>query len=319
MTVETLSFEQTVPRTLAHRRCLGEVFVADTAALGPEEFLAAIQIPRAHSHWSDHVAAYHDPLAAVEAIRQAMTVIGHRYLRVPLGTPMSLQRMETDVEDHSALREDGSAPLEGIVRVHAPQIGGTGGYFADNNFTASLTIGAALAMVVRGSGIAFPREAYEQFRRHQQQTRPAEPDAEIAARRPVQPARVGRRDSRNVVVGLPRTGQDSALVLPLVVDQRHPSFFDHAYDHLPGPLILEGFRQAAVLAACETGALATPVVAIAAIHATFTGFAELDADADFGAAVLPDAAGGAVIELELSQFGTTIAACTVELAPYPPD
>ena len=60
-----LSFEQTVPCRLAHRRCLGEVFVADTATAGPGEYLAAIQIPRAHTLWSDRVADYHDPLAAV--------------------------------------------------------------------------------------------------------------------------------------------------------------------------------------------------------------------------------------------------------------
>ena len=37
----TLSFERTVPCSLAHRRALGEVFVADTAPAGTDEFIAA--------------------------------------------------------------------------------------------------------------------------------------------------------------------------------------------------------------------------------------------------------------------------------------
>ncbi|MFC3961467.1 AfsA-related hotdog domain-containing protein [Nocardia jiangsuensis] len=301
-----LSFEQTVPCSQAHRRCLGEVFVADTAALGGTEFLAAIQIPRAHSLWSDRVAPYHDPLAVIEAIRQAMTVIGHRYLQVPSGSPLSLQRMQADVEDLSALYEQPGTPLEGIVRIHTDRQSGGSGYFTDSSFTATLTVGAATALSVRGGGVAFPPEAYREFRTHQQQGRP--PEGEPAA--PVEPAppgRVGRRDPRNVVIGdLPVDPGDSAT-MPLIVDQLHPSFFDHPYDHVPGPLMLEGFRQAAL-------AIAGPQ-AVVALNARFSGFAELHGRLDY----LARYDGDAEVDIALSQFGTTIAECLVELSPHPID
>ncbi|WP_433683231.1 AfsA-related hotdog domain-containing protein [Nocardia sp. CA-119907] len=293
-----LSFEQTVPCSLAHRRCLGEVFVADTAAAGPGEYLAAIQIPRAHSLWSDRVTDFHDPLAAVEAIRQAMTVLGHRYLGLPLGTALSLQRMTAEIEDHSTLRDTGNDPLEGIVRIRT-DLGSGASYLAEHSFDATLTIGTAAALTVRGGGIAFPPETYAEFRTHQRRNRPEQ--AAVNAPAPVPPNRVGRRDSRNVVVG----GD-----LELLVDRTHPSFFDHPYDHVPGPLMLEGFRQAALVAAGEPYALA-------GLEATFTGFAELDGPLTFTHRVDADPDFGADIELALSQFGVRIAECRIELIPYP--
>lgn len=296
-----LSFEQTVPCSVAHRRCLGEVFVADTAAAGPGEYLAAIQIPRAHSLWSDRRTEFHDPLAAVEAIRQAMTVLGHRYLGLPLGTALSLQRMTAEIEDHSALRDTGTAPLEGIVRIRT-DLGSGPGYLADHSFDATLTVGAVQALTVRGGGVAFPPETYAEFRTHQRRNRAAGAvPTETSA--PVAPDRVGRRDSRNVVVG----GD-----LELLVDRRHPSFFDHPYDHVPGPLMLEGFRQAALVAVGEPFALG-------ALEATFTGFAELDGPLTFTHRVDADPDFGADVELALFQFGVRIADCRIELIPHPSD
>ncbi|UGT62750.1 AfsA-related hotdog domain-containing protein [Nocardia asteroides] len=301
-----LSFEQTVPCSQAHRRCLGEVFVADTAALGGTEFLAAIQIPRAHSLWSDRVVPYHDPLAAIEAIRQAMTVIGHRYLQVPSGSPLSLQRMQAEVEDLSALYEQPGTPLEGVVRIHTDRHSGGSGYFTDSSFTATLTIGAAIALSVRGGGVAFPPEAYREFRAHQQRGRPPEGEP-AAAVEPAPPGRVGRRDPRNVVIGDPPVDPGDSATMALIVDQLHPSFFDHSYDHVPGPLMLEGFRQAAL---CVAGPQA-----VVALNAEFSGFAELGGHLEY----LARYDGDAEVDIALSQFGTTIAECLVELSPYPID
>ena len=304
-----LSFEQTVPCKLAHRRCLGEVFVADTATAGPGEYLAAIQIPRAHTLWSDRVADYHDPLAAVEAIRQAMTVLGHRYLGLPLGTALSLQQMTGEIEDHSALRDSGDTPLEGIVRLRT-DLGSSGdpGFLADHSFDATLTVGGASALTVRGGGIAFPQETYAEFRAHQRRRRRAADRASAGTPVPVVPELVGRRDARNVVIGVVESVDGPAL--RLLVDRRHPSFFDHPYDHVPGPLILEGFRQAALVAAGAPFALAT-------IDATFAGFAELDGPLSVTTQIDADLDFGADVVLTLAQFGTDIAHCRIELAPFP--
>jgi hypothetical protein len=311
----TLSFERTVPCSLAHRRALGEVFVADTAPAGMDEFIAAIQIPRAHSLWFDRTADYHDPLSTVEAIRQAMIVVGHRYLNVPSGTPASLQRLGFTVEDLSAYRDSANSPLEGIARVRAWQAAGSYGHVAESSFEATLTIDASLALTLQGGGIHFPAEAYRQLRKHQQAQRRAEDSGPV---QPIDPALVGRRDIRNVVVGASRLGSDVGPMIPLVVDQRHPSFFDHPYDHVPGPLLLEGCRQAAIVAAVEAGALTSPAVTVSACAMTFTGFAELGPVIGYTAVASSDCdSGGAKVELGVYQFDTRIAQCNIELSPYP--
>lgn len=314
----TLSFERTVPCALAHRRAIGEVFVADTAQAGPDEFLAAIQIPRAHSLWFDRCEDFHDPLSTVEAVRQAMIVLGHRYLGVTAGTPASLQRIDFTVEDLSAYRDGANAPLEGVVRVRlTPEANGYASV-AESSFKGALTIGGALAMTLRGSAIQFPAEDYRQLRAHHQKVRPpADGDQRVERARPTL---VGRRDPRNVVVGAGRVDFGPAIgpVIPLVVDQRHPSFFDHPYDHVPGPLLLEGCRQAAVVAAVDAGVLDSPVVALTACTMAFEGFAELGPVIGCAAAVFedPDSC-GARVEVTVYQFGCRIGQCSLELSPYP--
>ncbi|GAB2652012.1 AfsA-related hotdog domain-containing protein [Nocardia goodfellowii] len=314
-----LRFEQTVPCGLAHRRALGEVFVADTAAAGPDEYLAAIQLPRAHSLWFDRVARFHDPLSVVEAVRQALIVIGHRYLRVPPNTPVSLQRLAICVEDLSAFRDNERTPLEGIVRARADGASASRGYFTDTSFDTTVTVGGALAMTLTGGGIAFPAEAYDELRSYRRSLQSAEFGLPTGST-PLDPVLVGRRDPRNVVLGtavaLP---EQAGWQFPVIANPAHPSFFDHEYDHVPGPLLIEAFRQAAIFAAVAAGSLAAEAAAIVGIEAEFTDFAELDARLD--CTVVAGAAeadlGEYFADLALHQFGEQIGRARIELAPYP--
>ncbi|MFC6010869.1 AfsA-related hotdog domain-containing protein [Nocardia lasii] len=309
----TLGFEQLVPAALAHRRGLAEVYVADTAVVGSAEYLAAVQVPRAHSLWFDRLVAYHDPFSAVEAVRQALLVVGQRHLGVPADAPASLQRMTFAVEDLSAFRDSEREPFEGIVRLRPGAASTERGYYREVSFDATLTVRGALAVTVRGSGITFPRDAYDEFRELQQDTRAAlAPTATPAVRR-LPPELVGRRDPRNVV--LART---TAQELVLVVDRSHPSFFDHQYDHVPGPLLLEAFRQAAVLSATAAGLLDSPVAAVLDLAAQFTDFAELDVPIICTTAAVGDAELDEItVEVALHQYGKRIALAHVELAHYP--
>lgn len=306
-----LSFEQLVPRSLAHRRAMSEVFVADTAQAG-DEFLSAIQLPRAHSLWFDRLSPYHDPLSVVEAIRQTMLVIGQRYLRMPADTPATLQHMSFEVEDLSAFLDDEREPLEGIVRIRSDKTQDPAdfGLFRDVSFEATVTVSGAQALTLHGSGVILPREAYDEFRELQQAQRDgAESAAPLA---PVEPALVGRRDPRNVVIA--RQGTD----LTLLVDRRHPSFFDHPYDHVPGPLLLEGFRQAAQVAAVDAGALDSPVAAVTSAELSFSGFVELGGVITCHTTVRDAGEYGDVeIDVGIEQFGQRLAEGRIGLLPFP--
>ncbi len=314
-----LRFDRTVPRQLAHRRALGEVFVADSVQAGEGEYLLAVQVPRAHSLWFDRRIHYHDPFSMVEAARQSAFVVVHRHLGVPVGLPFSLQRVEFRIDDLAAYRDDLQSPLEGVLRLHLSDPPKPDADLGSLSFEGELEIAGARAMTVSGGIVFLSENDYEALRAFQRRRKPLDSGAaEAHPVRALEPAQVGRFDERNVVIGDPREGAARELRFPLIVDRTHPAFFDHSFDHVPGPLLGEAFRQAALVAACRVGALGSPVAAVTACDAGFSDFGEFEAPIEISATVQPTREGGDVIvDMGVHQFGKQIALGTLELREYP--
>ncbi len=313
-----LSFAQTVPRELVHRRALGEVFIADSAQIGDDEFLLAIQIPRAHSLWFDRHVSYHDPLATLEASRQGTFVIVHRHLAVPSGPRFSLHRIDFRVEDLEAFRDDELSPLEGISHARLVSRQTHGELLVGLSLEASLSIDGCAAATLNGEIAFLPEKDYEVLRAVRRARLEAAPNGALAHQRRVDPALVGRRDPRNVVIGEPAVGpSEGETRYPLVVDERHPSFYDHPQDHVPGPLIIEAYRQAAILTAHGARALPSPLAVLTGCQATFKDFCESEAPAECSAAVVGAADGRVSVAVGLHQFDREISEAVVELAEQP--
>lgn len=314
-----LTFEQTVPRATAHRRAVGEVFVTDSARVGEDEFLLAWQVPRAHSLWGDRLGDLHDPFATAEAARQGCFVVLHRHLDIPLDLPFSLQRFEFQV--HGGLepyRDDRRTPLQGLLRYSIGQKEFRGGELGSLRIHGELEIDGVRAMTISGDVVFLSRGDYQALRTFQRSRKPL---ADIAPWKPAAPVAaelVGRRDARNIVVGeaVPLAFPSRPSRYPLVIDRGHPSYFDHDYDHVPGPFIVEGFRQTGILAACDSGALASPVAAMTGLTATFADFGEFEAPLEFSAEVVPGSEGRANVRVGLHQFGAQIAEGLIELTPF---
>ena len=315
-TRQRLRFEQTVPRALAHRRGVGEVYVCDSTQIEDERFLLALQVPRAHSLWFDRRGPHHDPFSVAEACRQGAFVVVHRYLRIPQGLPFSLQRVEFRVEDVDVYRDDGVAPLEAVCDLRLEESHREGDALRAMSFSGELTIGDSPAMSMGGGLVFLPSDDYEVLRSHQRARKERDGGGGRAAVEPIEPHLVGRRDERNVVIGEPAE-EGGELRFPIVVDEAHPFFFDHAQDHLPGPLIVEAYRQAAIAAATRSGELASPVTVAAGCRASFSDFAELDADTQCAASVRGAEGGRVTVEVALLQLGGRIAEAEVELVEAP--
>jgi surfactin synthase thioesterase subunit len=309
-----LSIENTVPRAFAHRVAVGEVFVTDSAAI-EDHFVVAVQLPRAHSVWFDRLAAYHDPLSTVEAARQAVFVALHRHLEVPVGLPFTLQSFAVHITSLAAYVDDCRTPLEGVLTMHmrddrrSDELGTI-------TVSGEMEIAGKRALSLDGTVVFMPKEDYLALRRFQRARKP-EAAAFTDARR-LAPAAVGRRDERNVVIG--SGAVDAARRhgrFPLLVDQDHPSFFDHSYDHAPGPLILEAFRQAAIVTGCDSRVLETPVVACTGAEAAFTAFGELDAPLEVTATLDRHGERGASASVTLEQFGSVITTGRIDLGELP--
>jgi A-factor biosynthesis hotdog domain len=315
-----LSFEQTVPRAIAHRRAVGEVFVTDSEQTGPEQFLLAWQIPRAHSLWGDRTVPFHDPFSIAEAARQGCFVVVHRHLDIPLDLPFTLRRFTFQAaEDLRVYRDDEHSPLQGLLRYRITRRESHGGELGSMTLEGDLEIGGAPAMAMSGDVVFLSRGDYEALRAFQRSRKPL---AGLSAPRPadpVDPALVGRRDVRNIVVGAPRpAGKPGGPTrYPLIVDRSHPSYFDHDYDHVPGPFIVEGFRQTALLAARDAGLPVPPAAAMTGLETTFADFGEFEAPLHYEAAPAAGPGGRAVVRVGLHQFGAQLAEAAIELTPWP--
>ena len=312
-----LSFERTVPCSIAHRRALGEVFVADSAQTGEDEFTLAIQLPRSHCVWFDREVDYHDTLSTAEAARQGAFVVVHRHLGVPVGLPFSLQRFEVAVSDVEAYRDDKRTPLEGLLRFTLTERDMRTDEIGSLAFEGELTIGGVLAMTMAGGITFLPARDYTALRDYQRSRKPIG-DAPTPATERMESARVGRRDPRNVVIGAPSPAQGGETRYPLVIDRGHPSFFDHDYDHVPGPLMVEAWRQAALVTATDSGALPSPAAATIGCEMSFRDFAEFEALLECSTVVTEAAPGGRVtVAVAAHQFGNQIGEGAIALAPYP--
>jgi hypothetical protein len=311
-----LSFEQTVPRALVHRTALSEVYVADSVQTGDREFALAIQIPRAHCVWFDRRVAYHDPLSTAEAARQGVYVVVHRYIAVPMGQVFTLQRLGLRVQALDRYHDHG-APLHGVLRLRLTERSEPSSAQGTMSFEGDIVINGDVAMTLSGDLVFLSRDDYVALRAYQRRRAPAPfpPPVDGPA---LEPFETGRLDQRNSVLAEPVIEGPFASSYPLVVDEHHPSFFDHDYDHAPGPLIVEAYRQAAIVTAHRAGALPSPVVAITSCDATFTDFAELDARIDCSASIDERFDDGRVrVKVALLQFGREVSSGDVELSPYP--
>jgi len=304
-----LSFARTVPPALVNRRSAGEVFVTDAGRLAPDEFVVAARLRRRHALWSDQRAPWHDPLATVEAFRQAFVLVRNRYLQVPAGTPSGVQHLEFSVDDLDAYRDDGVAPFDSVLRLRVtPAASGEGAL----DISGTCTTSSVRALTFSARSLLIPCATYDEIRAFQRSRRAAQSSGPDAGR-PAEPAAVGRRDPRNVVVGRPVRRPDR---YPLVVDRAHPSFFDKDYDHIPGTLLLEAVRQSAQLAAAGAGLLpGTGTVTRARLE--FTTFAELDAPAECGVTVARGPAPRLVAAaVDVHQFGERIAGGHLEVTGH---
>ena len=133
---------------------------------------------------------------------------------------------------------------------------------------------------------------------------------------------VARRDPRNVVIyDLDPGGTDDTEehAYGLLVDQGHPSYFDHPHDHVTGSLILEFCRQAGIATARRVEGLSDTAV-VTGCSMRFEEFAELDSRTSCRASVARvTAAGDVLVDVDLVQSGEDIAHVQLQLSELPGD
>ncbi|WP_055489106.1 ScbA/BarX family gamma-butyrolactone biosynthesis protein [Streptomyces sp. TP-A0356] len=307
-----MQFARTLAKELVHRASVAEVFLTDSERHGEDEMLLAAQLPRLHAFYDDTLGprTHHDPLLLLEACRQGIFVVAHRYLDVPLGHKFLLRTVEFEVPDPAALAS-GDTPTETVIgaRIEHRFRSRSGVTGLRLRFTAS--IGTREALLARIDYSWMRPQDWTRMRARQRGALglPRTPVALPGPR--IDPARVGRRDPANTVISPACTSADGMYTARLVAETAHPILYDHWVDHVPGMLELEAFRQLAVTAAVAAGTVHTPTALPVGLAARFRCFAEMDLPLVCRTTPVLH---GADIECTLHQPGTLAAEARIRFA-----
>jgi hypothetical protein len=312
----SLRFDATVPRGLVHRAAVAETFLTDAAEVGEDRYVVAAHLPRSHTLYNDGPRGVHDLLLLAEVVRQAGTLLSHRFYGVPEGSVFPLRRAQIEITDLDAL-EMSHAAADMVVDIRFSDQERQGGTLCGMALHAELIVGGLRIGSASGAIHFVSPSSYSALRGTR--SRPKDSAPLVAVQR-AEPARVGRRDARNVVVGgLRRALQEEPYSCAIVPDTSHPAYFDHPQDHLPGMVLLEAYRQVALLAVADACAWAPESLLVVACDAAFSRYAELDIEsrcsASVGQPVLPRRGAAFVpVSLEISQQGATLSTAHVRVA-----
>ncbi|MFF9817204.1 ScbA/BarX family gamma-butyrolactone biosynthesis protein [Streptomyces sp. NPDC014006] len=313
-----LAFEQTVPRGLVHRHALSEVFLTDSARVDDDHFVAAAQLPPSHAYYTDHTTPQPlDPLLLLECCRQAETHAVHTHFGAPPGTKFVLREWSMTLSDGAAdLPAHGPVPVTVEAATH------------DAQWVAGTLRALAYRMRVSASGrpvgevtmrVKYVTDTvYAKLRGRAAGTTPTSESYRRAQDEGlVEPGRVGRGRPENVVLLDPVRSGD-AVAARLRVAGGHPSLFDHPQDHVPGMVLMEAGRQAALLSAGTFTGAGAERWTVSGLRASFGAYAELDEPLTVRAhrPQRPEAAGARDVRVDFEQAGRTVAeaAFTLERA-----
>ncbi|MFJ1648280.1 ScbA/BarX family gamma-butyrolactone biosynthesis protein [Streptomyces sp. NPDC088258] len=243
-----LSWSRTVPREWVHRDSVAEVLLTDVRRARGGGFEAAASWPRSHPTFPRDGADLHSPLMIVETLRQLGICLPLRYFGVAPSARLVITDLYFEIDPRSeplarsgATRVGCHVLVDGVHRGPDGEVTGlrlqvsyrSGGAVFARAGGGSRFLSAERYDAVRTGGARPPAPAWEA------------PGAPAPTVRPVRPAahRLGVNGAHDVMIAA-----DGPTLMVEPADPRHPYFFDHATDHLPGMIVLEAARQAAALA-----------------------------------------------------------------------
>lgn len=253
------SLTTTVPKEFVHRAAVAEVLLTGWERTGDTRFTVLAQWPRSHSFFTPVRGSHHDPMIALETIRQIGPLLGHAGFDVPLDHKFLMWDIDATVNPEELLVGDAPASLE--IEVECSNLTWRGSRLTGLTLRTVIRRDGRIAATGGGSLTCLAPAVYQRLRHGRTHARPMPLTA------PTAPQTVGRISPMDVVlspIGEPDCWQ-------LRVDTRHPVLFDHPLDHVPGMLLLEAARQATAALAGRDAFLPLEV------GAEFRRYVELDA------------------------------------------
>ncbi|MES4905550.1 MULTISPECIES: ScbA/BarX family gamma-butyrolactone biosynthesis protein [unclassified Streptomyces] len=235
-----LSWSRTVAREAVHRASVAEVLLTDVRALGGDRFVAAAQWPRSHPTFPHGPDGRHHPLMVAETLRQLGIYLPSRHFATPAGARFVIRDLFFALDPAAEPRAEHGA-TDVVCRAAVTDVRTTpcGRFVSGLRLDIRLLAGGTPFARAGGTARFLAPEAYRTARR----AAPAaeRPRAGVLAR--PAPRSVAVPAARDVLVV-----REAGIWRLDPADLRHPFFFDHWSDHVPGLVLLEAARQAAALA-----------------------------------------------------------------------
>lgn len=241
---------QTVQRGLVHRSALSEVFITDGIRLEGSHLQCAAQLPRTNLYFNDvaSVSPYYDMAVIVEVFRQASIYVSHVFLGVEPTDKFLYLDSRSQITDLSLLSVR-RAPTHAVVDVIVVDEYVRRGVRQGVTLDMRLLIDGQTAATHHKMSIRWMNKAaWGRMREKGLSRLPDRDSARCPFVIPAQPVAVGRRHPGNVVVSELTRHDAKGSVTELVIPFDNGAIFDHPLDHIPGMLLLEGFRQTALQA-----------------------------------------------------------------------
>lgn len=254
----TLTWNQTLDRRLVHRDALAEVLLTDAIRVGESSFEVAAQWPRSHRVYRPDATGRHDPMLVLETIRQTGLALSHIGFDVPFGHRSIMRDIGFEVQSDREPRVGQRATNVSIsvecvdVRLHHGNL---------RTMTVILSLRSEGVSFATGTGTLtwMPAATFVALRAR---NRPESMTPAEASPTPLGGPAGGPAGTAGSAVGSAarapsasrlRAADDALITLPddafplrrLLVPLKHPVYFDHPLDHVPGLLLIDAVWQAA--------------------------------------------------------------------------
>ncbi|HEY7186994.1 MAG TPA: AfsA-related hotdog domain-containing protein [Vicinamibacterales bacterium] len=240
-----LRVEQTVPRAWVHKRSLDNVLVTEIRACGDSRFMCAGRLPTAHRFFNDVGRRPQDDiLFYTELACQASLTVCHAIFNVGKddafifeGSHAALTEAawETTCDDGEAVTIE--VRIQDLISRKSNAV---------SRVVTEHTMCIGSRQVFRGTGVFTiqPTALFQRLRRLSA-GRIAAALFDASSVTETRAALVPRATGDNIAISSPRRGQASGITSSVVIDRRHPYFFDQRCDHVPVTLLLEACAQLA--------------------------------------------------------------------------
>lgn len=302
----------TVPREYVHRAAVSEVLLTGWEAAAepaeadqPDEFAVSAQWPRSHSFFTQS-GGYQDPMLLIESVRQIGSLLAHAEFGVPFGHQFLMWDMFFNTCPELLVAD--AVPTEVELRTVCRDIVRRGRVLGGMRYDVTV-LRDGKAMATAGAAFSCTSPAVH---RRLRAGRPTTTDRVVPPA--IDPAAVGHSDDRHVLLAEPEPEPGSTSGIgdrwELRVDTAHPTFFDHPVDHIPGMVLLEAARQAALV---STG---MPDALLLGLKSNFARYAEFDAPCWIEPQVEPHGTeGGVLVRVRGTQHAETVFTAELVLGP----